>query len=112
MDRVVKEDIQADMLAQITRTEVKKYVANSDTSKLYPILDDEQKLYAVVGVPHLPRPWPSRVIVMAQVVDDKVVIIEDITDKSLVDALVHNAGVPRDKIILAYKGETMPEAAG
>jgi hypothetical protein len=65
---------------------------------------------AAVSVPHLPRPWPSRVIVMAQVVRDQVVIIEDITDKPLVDALVHNAAIPRDKIILAYKGEQFPDA--
>jgi hypothetical protein len=29
----------------------------------------------------------------------------------MVDALVHNAGVPRDKIILAYRGEPAPEGA-
>ncbi len=112
MDRVIREKIELTELEAKTRAEVEQYAAFSFTSKAYTLFDDEQKLYAAVSVPHLPRPWPSRVIVMAQVVGDKVVIIEDITDKPLVDALVHNAGVPREQIILAYKGETVPELAG
>ena len=111
MDRVLREKIELTELEAKTRTEVEQYAAFSFTSKAYVIFDDEQKIYTAISVPHLPRPWPSRVIVMAQVVGDKVVIIEDITDKPLVDALVHNAGIPRDKIILAYRGEPVPEAA-
>jgi len=105
---IVREPIVLTELETITRTEVEKYLAISYTSTFYTILDDAQKLYAVVSVPHLPRPWPSRVVVMAQVVNDKVIIIEDVTDKPLVDALMVNGGVPREKIILAYAGETIP----
>jgi hypothetical protein len=111
MDRTVEKSIKSvklDALSQIVRREVQLYLANSDTSKFYSFLDDAQKLYAVVSVPHLPRPWPSRVVVMAQVVGDKVIIIEDNTDKPLVDALMVNGGVPREKIILAYAGEAVP----
>jgi hypothetical protein len=110
MDRVAKDRIELSELEAITRAEVEKYAVKSYTSKLYAILDDEQKLYAVVGVPNLPRPWPSRVVIMAQVVGDKVVIIEDITDNPLLGALIHNGGIPRDNIILAYKGEPAPTA--
>jgi hypothetical protein len=35
------------------------------------------------------------------VVGDKVIIIEDNTDKPLVDALMVNGGVPREQITLA-----------
>jgi len=84
-------------LAELTRREVDLYAGFSFTTKAYTIFDDEQRIYAAVSVPHLPRPWPSRVIVMAQVVGDKVVIIEDITDKPLVNALMHNAGIPATK---------------
>lgn len=105
MERVVDlPDVRTELMA-ITRAEVQKYAAFSHTSKLYSVLDDEQKIYAVITVPHLPRPWPSRVVIMAQVVDDKVVVIEDVSDKPLVDALMVNAGVPREKIVLAYRGE-------
>jgi hypothetical protein len=105
---IVREPITLTVLETITRTEVEKYLPISYTSKYYALLDDVQKLYAVVSVPQLPRPWPSRVVVMAQVVDDKVIIIEDITDKPLVDALMVNGGVPREKIILDYAGEAVP----
>jgi hypothetical protein len=48
---------------------------------------------------------------MAQVIDDTIVVLEDTSvDKPLVDALMSNGGVPRDKIILAYKGEKRPES--
>jgi hypothetical protein len=48
---------------------------------------------------------------MAKVVDDKVIILEDTTDKPLYEALMVNGGIPRERIILAYKGETLPENA-
>jgi hypothetical protein len=105
---IVREPIVLTELETVTRTEVEKYVAISYTSTYYALLDDAQKLYTVVSVPNLPRPWPSRVVVMAHVVGDKVIIIEDNTDKPLVDALMVNGGVPRDQIILAYAGEPVP----
>lgn len=108
---ITKEPIVLTDLEAITRREVKGYEARSFQGKCYSILDDQQKLYSVVFVHDLPRPYPSRVVVMAQVVGDKVVIIEDITDKPLKDALMVNGGIPREQIILAYAGEALPEAA-
>jgi hypothetical protein len=109
MAEMVRDPIILTPLDRTIREEVDKYIAHSDTSVFLAVHDDEQKLYAVISVPHLPRPWPSRVVVMAQVHDEYVVIIEDITDKPLYEALVANGGVPREKIILAYRGETLPE---
>ncbi len=43
---------------------------------------------------------------MVRVVDDFVVIEHDIHDRPLWQALVR-AGVPREKIVLAYVGETL-----
>lgn len=45
---------------------------------------------------------------IALLVGDKIIIEEDGTDKPLVDALLQR-GVPRDQIILAYRGEQAPE---
>ena len=94
-------------LETIVRQEITVYAAYSFTSKLYCITDDAQKLYAVISVPNQPHSRPVKVIVMAQVNKDKVVILEDVTDKPLVDALMVNAGIAREKIVLAYRGETM-----
>jgi hypothetical protein len=93
-------------LERLTRREVEQYTADSYQATSYAILDDQQKLYAVAFVPDVPRIYPSRIMVMAQIIDEKVLIIEDVTDKPLVDALMVNAGIPREKIVLIYKGET------
>ena len=95
-------------LAEIARREVERYVGHSDESTLYFLSDNEHYAYAVVDVPHMPRTYSTEIVVMAQVVGDYVVIDEDTTDKPLVDALIINAGLPREKIILAYKGEALP----
>lgn len=104
----VKEQLT---LADVTRQEVEKYAVASDDSRLYPILDDKHKTYAVNVIPFHEQHRPAWVGIMARVVGDYVVIEEDRTDKPLVDALMINGGVPRDKIILAYKGEKLPEGA-
>lgn len=112
MDRVVAEAMTATELDSITRREVEKYAADSYRATLYPILDNTQKLYAVILVPDVPRPFPTRVVVMAQVIGEQVVILEDTTDKPLVDALIINGGVPREQIVLAYKGKSMEDESG
>lgn len=109
---VDKVNIDMERLAEITRQEVERYVGRSDMSTLYSIMDEDQKLYSVVTVPNLPRTFPSRVVVLAQVKNDKIIILEDTTDKPLVDALMVNGGIPREQIILAYQGEQLPESAG
>lgn len=95
-------------LVEITRREVDMYAGNSFKSTTYFVADELKRLYVVISVADLPRPWLPRVEVMAQVIGKKVIIIEDNTDKPLVDALMINGGVPRDQIILAYAGEPIP----
>jgi hypothetical protein len=47
---------------------------------------------------------------VARVADGRIVIERDINNKPLVAALVE-AGIPRDRIVLAYEGESINEAA-
>jgi len=101
------EALNITSLVEVTRAEVDQYAGPSLGAVTIPVFDERQQLYTVIIVPDRPRPFPARVVVMAQVVNDKVVIIEDTTDKPLVDALMQ-AGVPREKIVLAYAGETAP----
>jgi uncharacterized protein with ACT and thioredoxin-like domain len=98
-----------DRLKEIVRTEVKKYAGtgNGINVKLFPVLDDENLIYAVNAVDYPTRDEIASVVVMARIVGDKVIIEEDATDKKLVDALLQQ-GIPRDKIILAYAGEPEP----
>lgn len=95
-------------LDEIVQREVAEYSGPSLKATTYAIFDHEQRIYAVVSVPDQPRKFHTGVIVMARVADDRVLIDEDITDRPLVDALVQ-AGIAREKIVLVYAGEDVPE---
>jgi hypothetical protein len=109
MDQLAQIQLDETTLKEITRLEVSRYVATSLTDIFYPVLDDTNKTYAVIIVPGNAENRPSWAFVLARVVDDYIVIEEDgPPDKPLAEALMVNGGVPREKIILAYKGEMMP----
>lgn len=93
-------------LSQIVRREVQDYSGLSIGSTTYAINDEEQHLYAVAIIPDHPRSFKSRIMLMARVVGDTVIIEEDTTDRPLVHELEH-AGIPRSHIILAYAGEAV-----
>lgn len=97
-------------LAAIVQRELVAYdqVASWKARSFF-VADTQRQIYTVLVVPDLPRPFTARVEIMARIVDDKIVIEEDTTDRPLVEALVR-AGVPREQIILVYAGETVPEA--
>ncbi len=96
-------------LAAMTRVEVNRYAGNTFDGRLVACLDDDHLVYAVIAIPDYPRNDPLEVVVMAQVVDEKIVIVEDRTDKPLYKALLVNAKIPRAQIILEYAGEQLPE---
>ena len=99
-------------LDEIVRHEVEAYTATADSLDFYPVLDDHHQIYAVVIVPKDSSERPAWVFVMARIVDNFIAIDEDgALDKPLHEALMVNGGVPREQIILAYKGETIPDAA-
>lgn len=102
---LIREAITTQELCRATRQEVERYVGFSPQANLYPLLDDTHQTYAVVIVPHWPRQLPTEIVVMARVIGDQIVIEEETTDKPLVDALMVNAGIPRQQIVLAYAGE-------
>lgn len=93
-------------LAEITRREVDLYAGNTHDAKLYPVLDDKNQSYAVITVPDRAEERPAWVAIMARVIGDTIIIDEDTSlDKPLFEALMVNGGVPRENIVLAYKGE-------
>ena len=97
-------------IVEITRHEVAQYAGNTHDAVLHPMNDEVAQRYAVIAIPDLPEERPAWITVMARIEDDLVIIEEDTAlDKPLVDALMVNGGIPREKIVLAYKGETIPE---
>jgi hypothetical protein len=99
-----------EQLSDIVREEVEKYAGGGRGANiiLFPILDDERQVYTVNAVDYPVREMGAGVVVMARVTGDKVVIEEDNTDKCLLDALIQR-GIPREKIVLAYVGESIPD---
>lgn len=97
-------------LKDIVREEVRKYAGRGrgGNLRLFPIMDEPQQTYVVVAIDYPVREDTAGVVVLARVVGDKAVIEEDATDKPLLDALLQQ-GVPREKIILAYEGEPVPD---
>lgn len=103
-----------DSLKQIVQEEVRWYAGKRGRGAnvlLFPALDDEHLTYVVIGVsyPHRGNDV-GNVIVFARIVGNQVIIEEDNTDKPLHKHLMER-GIPRDKIILAYAGEPIPDAA-
>lgn len=98
--------IQAEeQLRKIVQREVDLYAANSLQGYTCTIMDDDQQHYVALHIPSHPPEFLPSIIVMARIIGDKIVIDVDNTDKPLVDALMQNAGIPRERIILAYQGE-------
>ncbi|MBC7870338.1 MAG: XisI protein [Chitinophagaceae bacterium] len=94
-------------LKKSVKREVEKYAVPSFNSQTFAAFDDNRGVYivmSVVAAPTLDRAVP---VVMARVEGDKVIIEADGTNKPLVDALVQ-AGIPPNKIVLAYEGENAP----
>ncbi|MBI5667232.1 MAG: XisI protein [Chloroflexi bacterium] len=107
MVSVTKDKVES--LAEITRREVARYVGYSPVARLFPVLDDTHQTYAVIIIENDPALRPASAVVMARVVGDKVVIEEETTDKPLYEALMVNGGIPREQIVLAYAGESLPD---
>src|SRR3990172_2076185 len=93
-------------LKQIIKEEVSWYAGCGTglNMKLFKLLDDVNQTYALMAVDDPPTKEPADVVVMARIVGDLVIIEQDNTDRPLVKHL-QQAGIPREKIILAYAGE-------
>lgn len=96
-------------LTEIVRREVAAYHGPALKATTYYFEDPKNRVYAVVIIPDYdyPRRSTSGVVVLARVIDDRVVIDEDTTDRPLWKELVE-AGIPREQIVLTYAGEEVP----
>lgn len=100
-----------DTLRAILKEEISWYAGNGRGANviLFPMLDDLHETYAVNAIEYPTRSEGAGVVVLARIVGDIVVIQEDNTDKPLLNALLQR-GIPRDRIVLAYAGEPIPDA--
>lgn len=90
MDRVI--DLEA-----IVREEVAAYKSESPNATLYFMNEEAHHAYATILIPHSPQSR-AKVVVMARIEGDKVIISADNPDKPLEDALIER-GLHPDQII-------------
>lgn len=97
--------LNGQQLIEITRREVEKYAGVSPHAKAYFIADEVQQIYLVTGVENEPGPNSSWIIVQAHIKGDMIVVdVDNVWDAPLWKAL-EAVGVPREQMILAYRGE-------
>jgi|SRR5579871_1422167 len=99
---------RVESIATLLQREVADYVLGSPNSTAYYVENSQQQIYAVLVVPH-ENAQKSTIMILARIVQDKVIIETDKTDRPLYEALIQ-AGIPQQHIVLAYAGETQPMA--
>lgn len=96
-------------LAETLRREVAWYASGGLNSNAILLSNDEAQVYAVNVYDYPKHELPAGIAVMARLAGEFIVIEEDRTTKPLEDRL-QAAGIPREKIILAYAGEKLPDS--
>jgi hypothetical protein len=96
MDRVLD-------LTEVLSHEMVAYIVSSFNARLLYTENPTTHTYTVTSVP---GDWHKRphVMLLAQVVNQSIVILADTTDRPLYENLM-NVGVLREQIVLAYQGE-------
>jgi hypothetical protein len=95
-----------DNLKEMVKQAVFGYAGGGFNLRTFRMSDEENQVYAVTIVDYPIHKHDAGILVMARIEGDQVLIEEDTTDRPLLDALVQ-AGIPREKIVLAYAGETV-----
>src|SRR5271166_1422994 len=100
MDRVATTT-----LSEVLRLELATYagagISASGPSKLYYVENQQDQVFCIVG-PYEPAYKKAMLVIMAHIVNDKIVIDTDITGSPLYEAL-RQAGVHDDQIVIAWK---------
>ena len=95
-------------LQEILIETLEGYVAQGVNGYTYLTSNEDKTRFVVVAISEEQR-INSFLNIAAHLEQDYVVIYHDANNKILLDALIQN-GVPREKIILAYAGETLATA--
>src|SRR5260221_12345343 len=97
-----------DPLRQILIAELEKYAGKAFNGHSYLTANNDKSHFVITSVGYVRGQRIVNTAIIAEIVNNKIVIDRDIYDKQLVDALLQ-AGVPRSQIILAYAGEPVPQ---
>jgi hypothetical protein len=93
-----------DTLGEIIKQELLDYAGQGANATLYPLFDDTHQTYGLAVKTYPDRKRAAWLALWVRLVDGKVVIEEDRTDRPFVETLLAQK-IPRENIILAYAGE-------
>lgn len=98
-----------DNIKNILKKTLLSYAGDGLNSYAYLMSNDDETAFAVVASASVRGKPVINTGILARIEGNLIIIERDMNDKQLVDALVQN-GVPREKIVLAYAGETIATA--
>jgi hypothetical protein len=96
-----------DKLREKVKSTVAWYAGGGPNLRTFVLSDDAKNIFTAVVIDTPIHRRPAAILVMARIEGEHVIIEADTTDRPLEDALVR-AGIPREKIILAHAGESLP----
>jgi vancomycin permeability regulator SanA len=99
-----------DGLRDIVKAVVKGYATTVINGRSYFTHNDEDTVFTVFVTSRIQGKYESFISLIVRIEGDLVIVERDQNDKIVKDALLQ-AGVPRERIILAYAGEAVPERA-
>lgn len=99
-----------DTTRSILIQELEKYAGKAYNGYIYLTSNQEQTHFVITSIGQIRGKRVVNTAIIAQLVNDTIIIDRDVFDKTLAEALIA-AGVPRNHIILAYAGEPVPESA-
>ena len=97
-----------DSLKDVVRQVVAGYAGKGLNGISYLTQSEDSSVFTVTDFARIRGEHISGVSLMVRIVGDLVIVERDQNDKILKNALIQ-AGIPREKIILAYSGEPVPE---
>ncbi len=97
-----------DRLTAILKQVIEGYTGEALNGYSYLTASADERLFTVVSVGHVHGERFADTALIVRVMGKHIVIERDVNDKLLVDALLQ-AGISRDKIVLAYAGEPVQE---
>ena len=102
--------MDATTLKHILKSVLEGYSGEGLNGYSYLTQDPDENVFTSVSVGQIDGHEITFVDLLVRFVGEHVVIVEDRNSEPLVEALL-DAKVPRNQIILAYRGEPVPESA-
>jgi hypothetical protein len=103
-------NLPLDNLKEIVKKAVAGYAVKGLNSDAYLTVSPDENLFTVVDIAQVKNQRIVATSLIVRILQHQVIVEHDDNNKPLVDALVQ-MGVPRNQIILAYAGETVPQVA-